>query len=275
MPWSPIFVHACLQEVFFESSPSDHETWSIRCHVGIHVDLTSTLQTWTGSDFSTNERARNRNGHTGSWSRVCELGQPLIGWDRTPKLVAAQLHHTQLKIQPRNFRCERTYILHACNRWARECMGLLPDRLPKCCVRLIITGDSWGARTGKYLTKAREGRGRQRKARQGKVVRRRLRIAGRLFHQVLPDLALVYCEGRSDWNLLYIVRVPSHYPWHWPVLCHRFSYMAKYRSPSPVAFGTDYEEGLASYKEEAAAAAQEVRSKFASPPPLASKPTNQ
>lgn len=103
-------------------------------------------------------------------------------------------------------------------------------------------------------------------------MRRRLRIAGRLFHQVLPDLAQVYCEGRSDWNLLYIVRVPSHYPWHWPVLCHRFSYMAKYRSPSPVAFGTDYEEGLASYKEEAAAAAQEVRSKFASPPPLPRSP---
>lgn len=88
----------------------------------------------------------------------------------------------------------------------------------------------------------KKGKGRQRK---GKVVRR-LRIAGRLFHQVLPDLAQVYCEGRSDWNLLYIVRVPRIILGNWPVLCHRFSYMAKYRSPCPVAFGTDYEEGLAS-----------------------------
>ena len=51
----------------------DHETWSIRCHVGIHVDFTFVLhsqfhilrwslkrsvkQTWTGSAFSTNESA--------------------------------------------------------------------------------------------------------------------------------------------------------------------------------------------------------------------------
>ena len=36
-----------LQEVVFECSPSDHETWSIRCHVGIHVDFTSILHSHT------------------------------------------------------------------------------------------------------------------------------------------------------------------------------------------------------------------------------------
>ena len=30
----PVLRQACLQEVVVENSPSDHETWSIRCHVG-------------------------------------------------------------------------------------------------------------------------------------------------------------------------------------------------------------------------------------------------
>ena len=30
---------AYLQEVVFEHSPSDHETWSIWCHVGLHVEF--------------------------------------------------------------------------------------------------------------------------------------------------------------------------------------------------------------------------------------------
>jgi hypothetical protein len=36
-----------LQEVVFENSPSDHETSSIGCHVGIHVDFTSILHSLT------------------------------------------------------------------------------------------------------------------------------------------------------------------------------------------------------------------------------------
>jgi hypothetical protein len=34
---------AYLQEVVFENNPSDHETWSIWCHVGFRVDFTSIL----------------------------------------------------------------------------------------------------------------------------------------------------------------------------------------------------------------------------------------
>jgi hypothetical protein len=34
---------AYLQEVGFENNQSDHETWSIWCHVGIHVDFTFVL----------------------------------------------------------------------------------------------------------------------------------------------------------------------------------------------------------------------------------------
>ena len=41
VPWSPDLCYSYLQEVVFENSPSDHGTWSIRCHVGIHVDYTS------------------------------------------------------------------------------------------------------------------------------------------------------------------------------------------------------------------------------------------
>jgi hypothetical protein len=43
VPWSPVLYKTYLQEVVFENKPSDHETWSIRCHVGIHVDFTSIL----------------------------------------------------------------------------------------------------------------------------------------------------------------------------------------------------------------------------------------
>ena len=46
-PDLPIMCQAYLQEVVFENSPSEHETRSIRCHVGIHVDFTSILQSRT------------------------------------------------------------------------------------------------------------------------------------------------------------------------------------------------------------------------------------
>ena len=35
----PVLCEAYLQEVGFESSPSDHETWSIRYNTEIHVDV--------------------------------------------------------------------------------------------------------------------------------------------------------------------------------------------------------------------------------------------
>jgi hypothetical protein len=47
MPWSPRFVLGLPQEVVFENSPSDHETWSIWCHVGIYVYFTSILHSHT------------------------------------------------------------------------------------------------------------------------------------------------------------------------------------------------------------------------------------
>ena len=40
---------AYLQEVVFGNSPSDHETWTIWCHVGIHVDFTSISHSHTHS----------------------------------------------------------------------------------------------------------------------------------------------------------------------------------------------------------------------------------
>ena len=54
--------------MILENGPSHHETWSIWCHVGIHIDFTSTLHCvgppsvmWSalgaGSAFSTNESA--------------------------------------------------------------------------------------------------------------------------------------------------------------------------------------------------------------------------
>jgi hypothetical protein len=44
VPWSPDFVLGLPpQEVVLGNSPSNHETWSIQCHVGIHVDFTSIL----------------------------------------------------------------------------------------------------------------------------------------------------------------------------------------------------------------------------------------
>jgi hypothetical protein len=42
-----VLCQAYLQEVIFEYNPSDHETWSIRYHVGIHVDSTSILHSLT------------------------------------------------------------------------------------------------------------------------------------------------------------------------------------------------------------------------------------
>ena len=41
---SPMVSQFCVKPTskrwFFENNPSDHETWSIRCHVGIHIDFT-------------------------------------------------------------------------------------------------------------------------------------------------------------------------------------------------------------------------------------------
>ena len=45
MPWSPEFVLGL--EVVFENGMSDHEMWSIWCHVGVHVDFTSILHSYT------------------------------------------------------------------------------------------------------------------------------------------------------------------------------------------------------------------------------------
>ena len=42
-------VRPTLQEMVFENSLSDHETRSIRCHVGIHVDSTPILHSLTYS----------------------------------------------------------------------------------------------------------------------------------------------------------------------------------------------------------------------------------
>jgi hypothetical protein len=68
----PVLCWAYLQEVVFENNPSDHETRSNRCHVGIHgqfyIHLAFTSlwslkrrvqRTWTGSAFSTNESTWN------------------------------------------------------------------------------------------------------------------------------------------------------------------------------------------------------------------------
>ena len=45
----PVLCEAHLQEVILENSQSDRETWSIRCHVRIHVDFTSILHSHTPS----------------------------------------------------------------------------------------------------------------------------------------------------------------------------------------------------------------------------------
>ena len=47
VPWSPGFVLGLTQEVVFGNSPSDHETWSVQCRVGIRVDFTSILHSHT------------------------------------------------------------------------------------------------------------------------------------------------------------------------------------------------------------------------------------
>ena len=47
VPWSPGFVLGLPLEVVLKNNPSDHETWSIRCHVGIQVDFTSILHSHT------------------------------------------------------------------------------------------------------------------------------------------------------------------------------------------------------------------------------------
>jgi hypothetical protein len=47
VPWSTGFGLGLPQEVDFENNPSDHKTWSIRCHVGIHVDFTSIFHSHT------------------------------------------------------------------------------------------------------------------------------------------------------------------------------------------------------------------------------------
>jgi hypothetical protein len=45
--WGCHGLPAYLQHVVFEKSPSDHETWSIGCHVGTHVDFTFILHSLT------------------------------------------------------------------------------------------------------------------------------------------------------------------------------------------------------------------------------------
>jgi hypothetical protein len=47
VPWSHGFVLDLRPRGSFWNSPSDHETWSIWCHVGIHVDYTSILHSHT------------------------------------------------------------------------------------------------------------------------------------------------------------------------------------------------------------------------------------
>jgi hypothetical protein len=64
----PLLCWVYLQEMVLKNNPSDHETWPIWCHVGIHVDFTSISHSrtplvpqapcdvnWTSSVFSTNE----------------------------------------------------------------------------------------------------------------------------------------------------------------------------------------------------------------------------
>ena len=45
----PVLCQAFLQELVLKNNPSDHETWSIRCHVWVHVDVTSILHSLTYS----------------------------------------------------------------------------------------------------------------------------------------------------------------------------------------------------------------------------------
>ena len=40
-------VRAYLQEFVFKNNSNDHETWSIQCHVEIHVNFTSILHSYT------------------------------------------------------------------------------------------------------------------------------------------------------------------------------------------------------------------------------------
>jgi len=48
----PVLCEAYLQEVVIEISPSDHETWSIRCQVGIHKTFHNPLASWASPYFS-------------------------------------------------------------------------------------------------------------------------------------------------------------------------------------------------------------------------------
>jgi hypothetical protein len=79
-----VLCEAYLQEMVFENGPSDHEAWSIWCHVEnscrlyIHLSIHklrwslkhSVKRTWTGSADSTNESAWSVIMVTGSQSRV-------------------------------------------------------------------------------------------------------------------------------------------------------------------------------------------------------------
>jgi hypothetical protein len=65
---SQFFVRPTSKKQFLKRVTSDHETWSIWCHVRIHVSRIHLLcwplkrsvnRTWTGSTFSTNESARS------------------------------------------------------------------------------------------------------------------------------------------------------------------------------------------------------------------------
>jgi hypothetical protein len=103
VPWSPSFVLGLpLQEVVFESNPNDHETWSIWCHVGIHVDFTSILHSLIHSPHmlvrATNERflLASRGTFRASFASESHWLQPMlvlsVHWWPTPIRVGGLLY---------------------------------------------------------------------------------------------------------------------------------------------------------------------------------------
>ena len=106
VPWSPGFVSGLPPRGGFWNSPSDHETWSIGCHVGTHGYFTSILHshtpwslkrsvkwTWTGSAFSTNESA---------WSVVIPGSQSHV-WSGPMYLnVSSSMDRISMKVKIKN-----------------------------------------------------------------------------------------------------------------------------------------------------------------------------
>ena len=103
----------------FENNPSDHETWSIWCHIGIHVNFTSILhshtplhsvkRTWTGFTFSTNESALKCNGHGLSVSCVWSGPQYSFSWTFHQLFVDLKLVLLQLS-SPRSLDASLPYL---------------------------------------------------------------------------------------------------------------------------------------------------------------------